>query len=59
MGDFMSYFIFGLLAGFLLSFLVLKRSINRAGAGELRMCRDRCPYYFKNGEEGEKDDHEC
>lgn len=36
---------FGMIIGFFISFLVLKRSINRAGCGELRMCRDRCPYY--------------
>lgn len=36
---------FGMIIGFIISFLVLKRSINKAGCGELRMCRDKCPYY--------------
>jgi len=36
---------FGMFIGFLISFFVLKRSINNAGCGELKMCRTRCPYY--------------
>lgn len=35
----------GVIIGYSISFFVLKRSINKAGYGELRMCRETCPYY--------------
>lgn len=35
----------GVIIGYVISFIVLKRSINKAGYGELRMCRETCPYY--------------
>lgn len=41
---FMQLFI-GVIIGYVISFLVLKRSINKAGYGELKMCRETCPYY--------------
>lgn len=37
--------IFGIFIGFAISFFVLKRSITRAGYGELKVCRESCPYY--------------
>lgn len=53
-------FIFGMIIGFIISILVLKRSINRAGCGELKMCRNKCPYYrtieVKDKESKEDDD---
>lgn len=52
----MAFYLFiGCFIGFIVSFVVLKRSIYRAGCGELRMCRDLCPYY-KNIEGGGDDD---
>lgn len=36
---------FGIVIGFLISFFVLKRSINKTGYGELKVCRNTCPYY--------------
>ena len=49
-----------MIIGFIISILVLKRSINRAGCGELRMCRNKCPYYrtieVKDKESKEDDD---
>lgn len=42
----MSYQLFiGLFFGFFLGFFVLRRTIHKAGYGELKMCRERCPYY--------------
>ena len=35
----------GVIIGFVISFFVLKRTINRTGYGQLKMCRDTCPYY--------------
>ena len=35
----------GVLIGFIISFLVLKRSINKTGYGELKVCKNTCPYY--------------
>lgn len=35
----------GVLIGFFVSFFVLKRSINKTGYGELKMCKTVCPYY--------------
>lgn len=52
-------FVIGILIGFFVSFFVLKRSINNAGCGELKMCRNRCPYYGaveKQQPQGEADD---
>ena len=37
--------IFGIFIGFVISFVVLKRTINKSGYGQLKMCRDTCPYY--------------
>ena len=36
---------FGVLVGFIISFLVLKRSINKTGYGELKVCKNSCPFY--------------
>ena len=36
---------FGVVIGFIISFFVLKRSINKTGCGSLKMCREHCPYF--------------
>ena len=50
-------FFLGLFLGFMIAFLCLKLSINRSGYGELRMCKEKCPYYRSvelSGEEEEE-----
>ena len=43
---FLSFDLFiGLAIGFVISFLVLKRSINKTGYGELKLCKTSCPFY--------------
>lgn len=41
----MFFFILGLFFGFFIAFFVLKYTINKSGYGELKMCREKCPYY--------------
>ena len=56
------YFIFGLIMGFFMAFFVLKYTINKSGYGELKMCREKCPYYraveISSGKEEGEDDVE-
>lgn len=51
----MFYMILGIFIGFLVSFLVLKRSIVKSGYGQLKVCKETCPYY-KQVEGDEEDD---
>ena len=51
----------GLFLGFVFAFLVLKFTINKSGYGELKMCRQKCPYYRsvelnRGEEEGNEDE---
>ena len=52
----------GIIIGFFVSLIVLRRSINKTGYGELRLCRESCPYYqnapisVDTDEDGEDDD---
>lgn len=53
--------IIGAFVGFVFSFLVLKRSINKSGYGQLKMCRETCPYFrqvenVKSKSEDDEDD---
>ena len=36
---------FGVLIGFFIAFFALKRSINKTGYGELKVCKNTCPFY--------------
>lgn len=40
----MIYFFLGLVIGFLISFFVIKRSVIRNGAGQLKVCQT-CPFF--------------
>lgn len=48
----MWYFFGGVLVGFLFSFIIIKRSINKDGAGQLKCCQN-CPYFKAASESGE------
>lgn len=37
----------GILIGFAISMIVIKRTINKTGYGQLKMCRETCPYFTK------------
>ena len=38
-------FFLGFFFGFFGGFFLLKRTINKTGYGELKMCKKSCPYY--------------
>ena len=48
-------FFLGIVVGFLVSFFVLKRSIQKDGAGALKVCQ-KCPYLNTSSEKGESHD---
>lgn len=54
--------IIGIVIGFLVSFITLKSTINKSGCGELKMCKQHCPYYTsvelnrRKEEEGDDND---
>lgn len=37
----------GVVIGFFISFFVIKRSILKTGYGQMRVCRETCPYFNK------------
>lgn len=48
--------IFGVIIGFIIAFFVLKRSINKTGYGQLKVCRNTCPFYQSAMNKAVKDD---
>jgi len=36
---------FGVLIGFLISFFSIRRSVRKAGYGQMKVCRETCPYF--------------
>ena len=51
-------FVIGIIIGFVVSIVVLKRSINKTGYGELKMCKHSCPYYPRTVDREEDQDDE-
>ncbi|MBQ8134858.1 MAG: hypothetical protein IJ192_10710 [Clostridia bacterium] len=46
----LGFFIFGLIVGFFVSFIVIKKQISKDGAGQLKVC-EKCPYFRTGGDD--------